>query len=110
MQALRGEEIWLLLIIDLGTGWGEWSSVTPLPRFTPGERNPGTHCTGGWVGLRAGLDTEDREQPFASAGNITRSCSLQSDTIPMHYNSYVYTQSVYKHIVFRITRPALLTS
>jgi hypothetical protein len=21
---------------------------------------PGTHCTGGWVGLRAGLDTEAR--------------------------------------------------
>jgi hypothetical protein len=21
---------------------------------------PGTHCTGGWVGLRARLDTEDR--------------------------------------------------
>jgi hypothetical protein len=33
-------------------------SVTPRPRFTPGERTPGTHCTGGWVGLRAGLDTE----------------------------------------------------
>jgi hypothetical protein len=26
----------------------------------PGERTPGTHCTGGWVGLRAGLDTEVR--------------------------------------------------
>jgi hypothetical protein len=25
--------------------------------FTPGER---THCTGGWVGPRAGLDTEAR--------------------------------------------------
>jgi hypothetical protein len=25
-----------------------------------GERTPGTHCTGGWVGLRAGLDTEAR--------------------------------------------------
>jgi hypothetical protein len=24
----------------------------------PGERTSGTHCTGGWVGLRAGLDTE----------------------------------------------------
>jgi hypothetical protein len=23
-----------------------------------GERSPDTHCTGGWVGLRAGLDTE----------------------------------------------------
>jgi hypothetical protein len=24
----------------------------------PGERTPGTHCTRGWVGPRAGLDTE----------------------------------------------------
>jgi hypothetical protein len=29
----------------------------PVP-FTPGERTPGTHCIRGWVGLRAGLDTE----------------------------------------------------
>jgi hypothetical protein len=26
----------------------------------PGERTPGTHCTGDWVGPRAGLDTEVR--------------------------------------------------
>jgi hypothetical protein len=26
----------------------------------PRERTPGTHWTGGWVGPRAGLDTEDR--------------------------------------------------
>jgi hypothetical protein len=26
----------------------------------PGERTPGTHCTGGWGGPRAGLDTESR--------------------------------------------------
>jgi hypothetical protein len=28
-----------------------------LLRFTPWERTPGTHCIGGWVGLKAGLDT-----------------------------------------------------
>jgi hypothetical protein len=39
---------------------GEWSASRPGRAFTPGERTPGTHCTGGWVGLRAGLDTEDR--------------------------------------------------
>ena len=33
-------------------GWGV--SVTPRP-LHPQER-PGTHCTGGWVGPRAGLD------------------------------------------------------
>jgi hypothetical protein len=35
-------------------------SVTPRPLFSPGERTPGTLCTGGWVGPRAGLDTEAR--------------------------------------------------
>jgi hypothetical protein len=26
----------------------------------PQGKDPGTHCTGGWVGPRAGLDTEDK--------------------------------------------------
>jgi hypothetical protein len=39
----------------------EWVvSITPRPRFTPEERTPGTHCIGGWVGPRAGPDTEAR--------------------------------------------------
>jgi hypothetical protein len=54
------EEIQLLLIHDLGSRLGWVVSVTPRPRFTPGERTPGTHCTGGWVGPRAGLDIEAR--------------------------------------------------
>jgi hypothetical protein len=33
-------------------------SVTPKLHFKPWERTHGTHCTGGWVGPRAGLDTE----------------------------------------------------
>jgi hypothetical protein len=45
---------------DLGTRWGWVVSVTARPRFIPRERTPGTHCTGGWVGPRAGLDTEVR--------------------------------------------------
>jgi hypothetical protein len=50
------QEIQLLLILDIK--WGKVVSVTPRPRFTPGKRTPGTHCTGGWVGPRAGLDKE----------------------------------------------------
>jgi hypothetical protein len=57
-RRLGGEEVELLLILDLGTRWGWVVSITPRPRFTPGERTLGTHCTGGWVGPRAGLDTE----------------------------------------------------
>jgi hypothetical protein len=35
---------------------GEWSATRP-GRFTPRERASGTHWTGGWVGLRAVLDS-----------------------------------------------------
>jgi hypothetical protein len=37
--------------------------------FYPRERTPGSHCTGGWVSPRAGVDTEDRGK--APAGNRT---------------------------------------
>jgi hypothetical protein len=62
---------------------GEWSESRPGRAFTPGERTPGTHCTGGWVGPIE--DTEVRGKTlFASAGDwtsITRSSSPLSDTI-----------------------------
>jgi len=32
------------------------------PAVLPRER-PGTHCTGGWVGLRAGLDWCGKSRP-----------------------------------------------
>jgi hypothetical protein len=32
------------------------------PHFIPGERTPGTHWTEGWVGLRAGPETDAREK------------------------------------------------
>jgi hypothetical protein len=48
------------LVHDLGIRWGLVVSVTPRPRFTTGEKTPGTHWTGRWVGPRAGLDTEVR--------------------------------------------------
>jgi hypothetical protein len=39
----------------------------------PGERTPGIHCTRGWVGLRAGLDTEKEKKSFAPPGIEPRS-------------------------------------
>jgi hypothetical protein len=38
---------------------GEWLA-SRLGRALPRGRTPCTHCTGGWVGPRAGLDTEVR--------------------------------------------------
>jgi hypothetical protein len=42
-------------ILDLGTRW-RWSASRPSC-FTPRERARGTQWIGGWVGLKAGLDT-----------------------------------------------------
>jgi hypothetical protein len=60
MEALGGEEIYLLLILDLGIRRVWVVSVTPRPLFNSGERTPSTHCTGSWVGPRVGLDTKAR--------------------------------------------------
>jgi hypothetical protein len=37
-------------------------SVTPRPLFSPPGK-PGIHCTGGWVGTRAGLDRCGKSRP-----------------------------------------------
>jgi hypothetical protein len=37
-------------------------SITHRLRFTPGQRAPGTHCRGDWVGPRAGLDPQARRK------------------------------------------------
>jgi hypothetical protein len=40
---------------------GEWSASRP-GRFTSGERSPGTHWTGAWVGSTAGMDAVQKSQ------------------------------------------------
>jgi hypothetical protein len=59
-RCLGGEEVWLLLIHDLGTRWGEWSASRPGRALLPGKGHPVPIGQEVWVGLRAGLDTEHR--------------------------------------------------
>jgi hypothetical protein len=54
---MEGEEVQLLLILNLSTKWGRVVSIMPWLRFTPG-----THWTGGRVGSRAGLDAETKRK------------------------------------------------
>ena len=60
--AHRGSRSIALPFHDHGTrlGWGV--SVTPPAALYPRER-PGTHCTGGWVGPRAGLERCGKPHP-----------------------------------------------
>jgi hypothetical protein len=54
-----GEWSYRSSILDLVLDGGEWPASRP-GRFTPWERAPGTHCIGGWVGLRTSLDDVDK--------------------------------------------------
>jgi hypothetical protein len=55
-------------------------SITPRPRFTPEERTPGTHCTGGWVGPRAGLDVKARGKILCLCRGSNPSRPVRSQT------------------------------
>jgi hypothetical protein len=59
-------------------------STTPRPLY-PRER-PGTHCTGGWVGPRAGLDVCEKSLPtgIRSPDHPARSQSLYRLSYPFH--------------------------
>jgi 2-polyprenyl-6-methoxyphenol hydroxylase-like FAD-dependent oxidoreductase len=46
---------------------GEWSASRPAC-FAPGERVPGTHWIGGWVGPRTGLDDMEKWKFFPPPG------------------------------------------
>jgi hypothetical protein len=58
MQVPRERGGKLLLILDhkIGVSVQRHTSAALYPR----EMTPGTHCTGGWMGPIAGLDTEVR--------------------------------------------------
>jgi hypothetical protein len=80
--------------------WGEWSASRPgcpLPRV----KDHGAHWIGGWVSLRAVLDTRLDEKSITSAGDrtsIARSSIPFSDTIltelPRLQNSRVVPSNV----------------
>jgi hypothetical protein len=59
-------EVELHALLTSALDGGEWSALLP-GRFTHGERNPGTHWIGGWVGPRAGLNTVTRAKRHFSA-------------------------------------------
>jgi hypothetical protein len=82
-----GKDLYLLFSHDLGTRWRCVVSFTPRPPFSPRERTPGTHCTGGWVGPTAGLDTEVRGKIhcFCRRSNLDR---LVVHPVARHYTDW----------------------
>jgi hypothetical protein len=68
---------------------GEWSASRPV-RLTPGERVPGTHCTGGWVGPRAGLDDVDKWKFLPPPGLELRPIGRPARSQSLYRLSYRY--------------------
>jgi hypothetical protein len=54
MKVYWGMEVQLHTFLTSALDGGVWSALRP-GRFTPGEKAPGTHWIGGWVGPRAVL-------------------------------------------------------
>jgi hypothetical protein len=61
MKAYGEVDVWIHIFLTSALAGGEWSASRP-GRFTPGERDPGTHWIGGWVDPRAGLDGVEKRK------------------------------------------------
>jgi hypothetical protein len=87
----------------------EWPASRPVRALAPGERTAGTHCTGGWVGPRTGLDIEARgkillplpEIESRSLGPSARSQTLYWLSYPAH--KLTYSLNV-KQVCFKNTK------
>jgi hypothetical protein len=55
MKTYTGVDVQIHVFLNSALVGGKWSA-SRLGRFTPGERAPGTHWIGGWVGPRTGPD------------------------------------------------------
>jgi hypothetical protein len=61
MKAYGGVDVQVHIVLTSALVGGEWSVSRPC-RFTPGEREHGTHWIGGWVDPRACLDNVEKRK------------------------------------------------
>jgi hypothetical protein len=70
MMAYGGVGMWLETSLTSAVHGGEWSVARP-GLFIPGERAPGTHWRGVWVGPRFGLDAVAKRKVPTPTGKRT---------------------------------------
>jgi hypothetical protein len=83
-------------VVGIATGYGleeralaggEWSASCP-GLFTPKESAPGTHCIGGGVDPRAGLDEMEERKFLTLQGLEFRPLGRPARTLPLYRLRY----------------------
>jgi hypothetical protein len=67
MKAYGEVDVYIDIFLTSALVGGKWSA-SQRGRFTTGERAPDTHCLGGWVDPRAGLDDVEKINFLTLAG------------------------------------------
>jgi hypothetical protein len=61
VKAYGRVDVYIHVFLTSAVVGGEWSASRP-GSFTPGDRAPGTHWIGAWVGARTGLDAVEKRR------------------------------------------------
>jgi hypothetical protein len=75
MKTYGRMKVYLHTFLTLALHGGE--SASRLGRFTPGERVPGTHWIGGWVGPRSDIDAMAKRKKSLTAPSGNRAPVVQ---------------------------------
>jgi hypothetical protein len=67
MKTYGRVDAWIHIFLTSALVLGEWSA-SRTGSFTHGERGPGTHWIGGWVGPRVGLDDVEKRNLLTLPG------------------------------------------
>jgi hypothetical protein len=63
VKIYEGAEVHLHAFLTVALDGGEWSAIIS-GCFNPEERAPSTNSVEGWMGITAGLETVEREEPM----------------------------------------------
>jgi hypothetical protein len=77
MKAYGGVDVQVHIFLTSALAGGEWSAPRPC-RFSPGERDTGTHWIGGYVDTRTGLDDFENRKFLTLPGLELRPLSRPS--------------------------------
>jgi hypothetical protein len=89
---------------DLGTSWKWVVSFIPRPLY-PRERAPSTHCIGGWVDPRGGLDDTEKWKFLTLPGLELRPLGRPSDFKLWNYILLINVIICSRKIISRCTVP-----